>query len=143
MNCIWLDIFMVLLPAILGYIASAFCRIGTNTGSSVKFRPPPLLFGIIWPILYLSLGFSWIIAHRINPYSNIFYVLTIILLTLWIIIYGCVKSKMGGIYILLLTFVLLLMCFSFGNEWSRVLISPLIGWLMFAILLSITEIQNS
>ena len=51
-------------PLILGYLTSFFCKIGKNSGENVKFRPKPWVFGIAWPILYLCLGYSWVLSRK-------------------------------------------------------------------------------
>ena len=65
-----------------------------RSGVNVKFRPPPYVFGIVWPILYILLGLSWINS---NPDKNMnieimFFVLSS-LLAYWIVVYACQKNK--------------------------------------------------
>jgi tryptophan-rich sensory protein len=139
------DIILVILPAIIGYGSQLICSIGKNAGSNVKFRPPPWVFGVVWPILYLLLGISWAIAAR-NCVNKVMcmsiYSLLSILLGLWIIVYGCIKSKKGASWVLLLVLASVFGCFTQGNEVSKVIITPLLAWIIFALIMNTTEVQE-
>lgn len=140
------DVIYFVIPSIICYTVTAFCKIGKNAGRDVKFRPPPQAFGIIWPILFILFGLSWAIAMR-NCQNQILcfttYMLATISLALWIYIYGCKKSIKGGAWVLVLSISLILMCFAQGNYVSKVLLTPLIAWCLFAQLMNTTEVQNS
>ena len=140
------DIVYFILPAAICYTVTAFCKIGQDAGSNIKFRPPPQVFGIVWPILFVLFGLSWVLAMR-NSENKVLcfisYILTTITLALWIYVYGCKKSKKGGAWVLILSVAFALMCFAQGTINSRVLISPLIAWCMFAQLMNVMEVQNS
>ena len=80
-------------PMIAGFVVSKPCKM-ERSGVNVKFRPPPFIFGIVWPILYILLGLSWINS---NPDKNMnlevmFFVLSS-LLAYWIVVYACQKIK--------------------------------------------------
>lgn len=140
------DIIYFLLPAIICYTVTAFCKIGKTAGIDVKFRPPPQVFGIIWPILFILFGISWAIAMR-NCENKILcfitYMLVTISLALWIYIYGCKKSNKGAAWVLILSIALTLMCFAQGSYISKILLAPLIAWCIFAQLMNTTEVQIS
>ena len=144
-----LEIFIFFIPAILGYSASAGCRVGKDAGKVVSFRPSPIVFGIVWPILFACLGASWVLARKskkknIFIQADIFYLLLSLLLMLWIIVYSkhCLNNKIGGVYVLASAFTSLLAAFSIGTQWSKVLLAPLFGWFVLAILLNTFEVQN-
>ena len=63
---------------------------------------------------------------------------------LWIITYSknCLNNKKGGIYVLASAFTLLLAAFSIGTQWSKVLLSPLFGWFILAMLLNVFEVEK-
>ena len=105
MNITYTDVLLVLLPAIVGYGSQMICKLGNNAGSNVKFRPPPWVFGVVWPILFLLFGLSWAIAFRNCNNKALcmsMYTLTTLLRGVWIIVYGCGKSKKGASWILIL-----------------------------------------
>lgn len=136
--------YLIPIPLIVGYIAQSFCRLGKNTGKIVKFRPPSIVFAIVWPILYIMLGTSWMLASQGNMLwlPMILYSLLAIFLGLWIVMYGCVKSKTASAWILVVCIALVLGCFSIGNVWSKLLLAPLLAWLIFATIMNTTEVQN-
>ena len=145
------DIFLFFVPAILGYSSSMLCRVGKGAGSNVSFRPPAIVFAIIWPILYACLGWSWVLARDSQEGENvrssdIFYSILSIVLAAWIIVYSqgnrCFGNKKGGIYVLALSFAALVAAYSTGTQWSQVLLSPLFGWFLLAILMNVAEVEK-
>lgn len=143
-----IDYVYLIAPMILGYVTSAVCKMDKKSGEIVKFRPDGYIFGIIWPVLYILLGLSWVLATRSS--KNIYkvsciisYILLTLLLTSWIAVYSCGKNKKGGAFILLATIALCFICFSQGSTLSKMMISPLIAWCIYALLMNTTEIQDS
>jgi len=141
-----MDILYISLPAIIGYSTSGICKIGKNAGKSVLFRPPAAVFGIVWAILFILLGISWSIAIKNSQNKtlcNSLYLLLSISLGLWTYVYGCKGMKKEASWVILLSIMLSLMCYSQGNEKSRILISPLIAWILFAVIMNTTEVQTA
>ena len=131
------DLIYLLLPLISGYITSFFCSPNNKSGSSVKFRPPSWIFGIVWPILYLLIGLAWVNSKQ----QSLYFILLILFLCLWLVIYSCKNNKKYGIYILFLSLLSSLFIYTNVNNFSKNLISPLIIWLLFASFLNIFEVQ--
>ena len=138
-------------PMALGFMSNRICWSkdgGKSAGASVKFRPPPYVFGIVWPILYLMLGLSWILAtadKKNKTQSNIvesFYLLIVFLLSFWIYVYGCNKNKVGGVYVITLTIGAIILAMNVVRVESRVLLTPLLTWLLIALLLNVAEVQG-
>ncbi|OUW95961.1 MAG: hypothetical protein CBD97_02090 [Pelagibacteraceae bacterium TMED237] len=141
------DILWLLLPIIMGFSTSLICPITKEAGKNVKFRPPSWVFSVVWSFLFISYGFSWSIAiHNSSgykiPLTIVLYSLTLLSLIMWIIIYGCIKNKKVASWILIVSLSLSFMSFTQGNDISKILLSPLIAWCIFAILMSTTEIQE-
>ena len=137
------DIILVLIPAMVGYGVRLKCNIGEKAGSTVLFRPPAWVFGIAWTLLYIMLGFSWYIAQKEYKYNNYLYILLNVLLCLWLVVYSCQNSAKNAVFVLLASIITALLCFTSGNKLSQMLIAPLIGWLIFALLMNTTIVQNS
>ena len=134
----------IALPSLLGYGTAMFCNVGNQAGSTVSFRPPPIVFSIVWPILYIMLGVSWYFARKSNQlWADIFYIALISLLNLWIIIYSCQGDKKNAIYVLVLSVAVALSCYTVADFTGKLLIVPLITWLMFATLLNIFEVDKN
>ena len=139
---IWSDFLILFLPIICGYVTSAFCRISGDAGEKVKFRPPKVTFSIVWPILFILIGFSWIFSIRANKYNYISYSIFIALLCLYIILYGCKKNAQAGVYILLFSLINAIIIMNINNLAGRCLFTPVIVWLLFATLLNTQQVQN-
>ena len=138
----YLQYFPIIIPSLLGYGTAMFCGVQSSSGVVVSIRPQPIVFSIVWPILYIMLGLSWFFSRKIKTLlTDIFYGSLVFLLSLWIIIYSCENNKLGGVYILILSIVFSLLCYTVGDLTSRLLIVPLIGWLLFATLLNVFEVQ--
>lgn len=137
------EICYFLLPATIGYLSSMFCNIGKGAGSIVKFRPPPFVFGIVWFVLFILLGLSWVLAFRVANIPSLCittYFLVSLSLGLWTYVYGCKKNKKLASWVLVISLATLFACFSQGNDISRVLLSPLIAWVLFAMIMNTTEV---
>lgn len=135
-------------PIVLGTLFSFICGIDKTSGNNVNIRPDPVVFGIVWPILYLLLGLSWNYARNtviktgdISP--DILYILLNTLLCMWIYIYSCKGLKKEGVYILILCIIAGLSCFTVGNIISKLLITPLLGWLYLATLINVFEVEKT
>ena len=138
------DIFRLFFAMILGYTVSYQCKMNPNDGENVKFKPPNEVFGIVWPILYILLGISWIIASRTSHrYLDWIYFVVSSLLAAWIVIYSCMKDKKNAIFILLLLLLLMSILMILSPTKSKLLLSPLAIWIFYATLLNTTEVQNT
>ena len=138
----YLQYLPIIIPALLGYGTAMFCEVQSSSGIVVPIRPPPIVFSVVWPILYIMLGVSWYYSRKIKTLlSDIFYGTLVFLLSLWIIIYSCENNKLGGVYILILSIVFSLLSYTVGDLTSQLLIVPLIGWLLFATILNVFEVQ--
>ena len=139
------DYILAILPLVIGFGTSFFCRVGKDAGSVVKFRPPAAAFGIIWTILFIMFGISWAIAARncsMHPAVCItIYSLAMASLALWIIVYGCGKSKLGACWVLVFSIACVIGCLSIGTPISKLLVAPLAAWAIFALMMNTTEVQ--
>lgn len=133
------DLFYFLFPLISGYLTVFFCPMNENSGKKVKFRPPPYIFGIVWPILYLLLGYAWVSSKE----NTIWYFLLSISLCVWLIVYSCQNNKKSAIFVLLTSILLSLFCYTISKNLSKLLLLPLIVWLNFALLLNVFEVSNT
>lgn len=129
-------------PIVIGFTVSKFCKM-SKSGVNVKFRPPPFVFGIVWPILYILLGLSWINS---NPDKNMnieimFFILSS-LLAYWIVVYSCQKNKKNAVFVMLAIILNISLLMIQITKKSKVYLVPLAVWIFFAMLLSTTELQN-
>ena len=136
----------LIIPMLTGYITNFFCNIGKDAGSKVSARPPPWVFGVVWPILYLFLGIVWVLLRKNDSYIiDTLMILNIFGLVSWIIVYGCKNNKKNALYVILL--VLLIALLIFGYAWTKnriagMLITPFVAWILFATMLNYTEVNQ-
>ena len=137
------DLLRLFYPMVAGFVVSKFCKM-EKSGITVKFRPPGYVFGIVWPILYILLGLSWINS---NPSSNktieLLYFVLSSLLAYWIVVYACQKKKRNAVFIMLAIILNIGILMVQIPKKSQLYLVPLGIWLLFALLISTTEIQNS
>ena len=139
---------VLLLPMIACFTASAVCPIGKNAGRSVVFRPPAWVFGIVWFCITIALGISWVLASKhvgsLPTWGvNTIYAAVVAFLVLWIIQYGCNDNKIAAMWTFVPLIMTALMCAVTGSTGSRLLVCPLIAWLLFAMLLGATELNQT
>jgi benzodiazapine receptor len=140
------DLAIILLPNIAAILTSSQCKMDKSTASSNPARPPSIVFGIVWPILYIMIGVSWVNTryYKPEPMTDALYVLLNVLLNLWIVYYSCKKDIKGALYILVLCILATLILIVYGNGYlSTYLLLPLLVWLLFATMLNYTEVQNT
>ena len=132
-------------PMFISYLVSIKCKMDKNSGSSVKFRPPGYIFGIVWPILFTLIGLSWVnSASKLKSrLSDILYLSLSLLLASWIIVYSCMKDKKKAVYILFLTLLAITFLMLYVPQNSKLLLAPLGIWVLYATFLNTTEVQNS
>ena len=145
------DVIYFLTPGLLGYSVSAICNIGKSAGNTVAFRPPAKAFGVIWAILFVLLGISWVFASRStlkepsgcgkHVMCVCSYLLFTVSLAVWIIFYGCKQNKKASCWVLVVSIMLAIMCVTQGDTTSRILLAPAIAWCVFALLMNAFEVR--
>ena len=118
-------------PLVSGYTVSMLCKFKDNDGASLPQRPPRIVFKIVWPILYLLLGLSW--YNATTELTNFMHYVSTFLLAFWIYVYNCKNMKKNGIYIIAMTIASIISSISLHeNKFSKILLTPLLGWLLIA-----------
>jgi translocator protein len=81
--------------------------------------PPPIVFGIVWFILYAIYAYTWCIAYKetsIKPLVNAFFMISLILNVLWVVVFfGFHQINHAKIIIVML---LILVLFQAWLMWS-------------------------
>jgi len=136
---------LVVVPILAGFITSFLCPMSKskNTDSNVLFRPPPYVFGIVWPILYLLIGYSWYLAEC--PIVNLLFIINTFLCCLWLVLYSCLGNRIYALYDLFLlqlsNLFIIFYLVQIGKFTSIYLLLPYAMWIIFAILLSINNLN--
>ena len=131
-----LDYIYIVLPLLIGFITSFFCRPNKNKMNVSKVKLPNEIFIIIWPILYLLLGYCWYLSRQNVSCYIMFWIINILLST-WLIMYSCVKNKNIAYLILILCLLFSILIYNcLFSKLQKYLISPLIVWLIIALIIS-------
>lgn len=142
----WKTYLFLSIPMFTGYITSFACKIEKDAGSKIRARPPPWIFGSVWPILYLFLGLSWVLLRGDNSHIiDILMTLNITGLNIWIAMYGCKKDKKNALYIILIVLLFALQIFGYAwthNIMAAMLVTPFLVWILFATMLNYTEVNQ-
>ena len=123
------------IPILSVYIVSYYYPVTKQATKDIWFRPPPYVFGIVWPILLLLIGFSW----YLRPNLSFYYTILTILLSTWSIFWSYSKIY-SLINIIITAFFTLYLIFKKYSKKSSVLLIPLFLWLSFASLLNFYSI---
>tara|TARA_B110000967_G_C18858265_1_gene548465 strand:- start:721 stop:1155 length:435 start_codon:yes stop_codon:yes gene_type:complete len=142
-----MDKIIIIIPMITGYLGGFFCGPGKKAGVKIPARPPGYIFGIIWPILYLSIGYSWYLTRKRAPkmLTDILYGLNTVISVKWLILFGCLDWKKMALYdlIALVASTLILIIFSLKySTLASCLLAPYLAWLLFAQKLNYSIVNN-
>lgn len=133
-----MSIIYIILPLILGTISSLVCFPKKNKTIMKKtnIKIPSALFIIIWPILYILLGICWYLSLNNKTCYAMIWILNILLCS-WLIVYSCIKNKNVAFLILILCLLVSILIYTcLDSNIEKYLISPLIVWLIIALLVS-------
>ena len=119
-----------ILPGLLGYISGMLCDFRRSRELQAPHQPPPVVFAVVWPILYILLGAAWLKAE--SRKENNYYLLLSFVLAFWVVVYNCFESNAGGLVIILLSIVIVSMIMEMGTPTQRFLLLPLLIWLTYA-----------
>lgn len=141
-------LFVILIPLFIVYLVSYFTnsfRQNKIIGSNVSFRPPPIVFAIVWPILLILLGISWYLSFYTSNNNftiSSIYIVLILLLSIWTLLYK--YSKIVAFIDIIICFLLCLslVIWQSKSNLSKYLLLPLLLWLIFAGVLNIADIKS-
>ena len=132
--------YRIFIPGLAISLTSFLCPNLKSSASNVPLRPPGWVFGIVWPILYITMGVSWMRSKSDLQYT----VLTAVLCS-WLIAYSCEGDKILGRNILFGSALLsyFVSYDLYKNKKPGFLLSlPLTFWLTFAAYLNFAEVKN-
>lgn len=138
-----LQIAYLVIPVIIVFIFSAIFPVGDDAGSSIYFRPPGWFFTFIWIVLLILFGLSWALSDKTDVSKvgvNICYIVTLCLLIAWIILQNKKVKKKIQAWVLFVTLMMSLYCYTLVKKNSKLCLVPLLTWVLFAIWMSIAEI---
>ena len=137
-------------PIIAGFAAAWACPMKPDSGADVPFRPPAIVFRIVWPVLYIMMGLAWAFALRNAGRSTglkalvcIVHLLLTALLCSWLYFYACRDKRSWALLVLLFAQVVSFVATVVGPGLTpRLLLLPLQIWLLFATMLNVYQISS-
>jgi tryptophan-rich sensory protein len=130
---------LLLAPIILGMGSGYFVSRVKIPKVKSKFNPPSWLFMVVWPILYLLLGYSsYLIWNSKNINKNtyiILYLIHLVLLLVWWPYFVYFPNRIFSTISLIgldLYAIILAFLFYGVNKIASYLLIPYIAWLSFA-----------
>lgn len=139
----------LLLPNILGFIFGRMCPMNAPLYKT-KSQPPGWVFGVVWPILFLLIGWNWMLTKD-NQMLNILHILMIMALNMWVYTVGCHNNYKSGSFIFISIIALSLAVWmlssleSIGdkNKWYiPLLLIPYLSWILFAHQLNVHIVEK-
>ena len=132
------------IPTLPTLVVMMLCPVDQKAGSVVKFRPPPVVFSIVWPLLFVGLGIAF---YRLDNKWPI--LILSVLLAMWQVLYSskCGGNKKRACWCLLtccfVGFVALAFAICESDAVSIIALSALLAWLLFAQQMNTAEVQLS
>jgi tryptophan-rich sensory protein len=133
----------LLLPLVSGFAVGGLCPM-KDSGANIPARPPSWVFGAVWPVLYLIIGYAWVTMSKskskiIDP---LFGAITVFL-TLWVWMYSCAKKKRLALYVLVILIGLGIAAIKLcKDEIICIGLSLYVAWLLFAMQLNYTIVNK-
>lgn len=143
------NIILVLIPGIIGFLSSRLAgntAIVYNSFKKPPLSPPPIVFPIVWGILYLLMGISLVLAYRKSKSkeefldSAIYFFAQLFLNFLWPIVFFKYQAFFYAVLILIAMWIftgITVLKFYRINHLSGILLIPYWLWLTFALYLNI------
>lgn len=138
----------LVVPLIFSSIVSYICPMIRNDNVKSAGQPPGWIFGVIWPILYLFIGYTWMISRQSNStISDILFISNLLCINAWLFFFNCQNNKLGALWTFIPSIATSLMCLIFvsnvtSNWWPAILLAPYISWLIFASQLNMNIVTN-
>ena len=142
------------IPLVTGVVAAAIFKMPKDAGATVVARPPAAVFGVVWPILYLMMGASWVLARRASSTGKPQWPVDVSLgsltavLVMWLAVYSRKRDldwhrgSGWGMGLAIIACYIALVVVAERSTPSAVLLCPLLGWLHFALSLNFVEVQQ-
>jgi tryptophan-rich sensory protein len=126
-----------LLIRLIRWLAPSSCVSFAEQRPSSRFQPPNWVFGLVWPVLYITTGVGWALMKHTVAADAMLAVVTL-LCCLWLPVYLCLQWYVVATAILILaagvTVATILVSPVDVFKWF---LAPLAGWLSFATFLNI------
>ncbi len=130
----------------VGFFSGFLSRNGTAVYNATAIKPPlsppPVVFPIVWTILFVLMGISYALVITNNKatqdakfVSTAFYILNLcinFLWPVWFFVFNLYWFAFIWLLLLLVTVIVMTLIFSVTSKWAAFLQIPYILWLLFA-----------
>lgn len=138
-------LFYLFFPLICGSLIGLLISNNIDYNSLIKppLSPPGFIFPIIWSIIYLLMGISYLLFknnYKVTKKESIIYYFQLAVNLLWSIFFFILKWRLFTIFwtiLLLILVIYLIILFYQKNKISTYLNIPYLLWLIFATYLTI------
>lgn len=141
---------LILVPQISSLLMQLLFPSDFSTNKKVFFQPPGFVFGIVWTLIYILLGFYlYFLVQQRKSNKYFTYMLTLFVINLlfnlsWTPIVNIHKKYKMGIFLIALMIFTLFLLISIDNKpVNRSLLIPYLSWLFLALLLNVELARNS
>lgn len=136
----------LVVPFIAGAVGSLFTFKAIPTWyaglNKPSFNPPNTIFGPVWTLLYILMGIALYLViiknKKVKP-AVVFFIIQLILNSLWSIIFFGLKNPTGalmGIMVLWLAIIITIFYFWKISRAAAYLLLPYLAWVSFASVLN-------
>ncbi len=131
--------YIIFLPLAIGLLSSLFIDSSLNNLVLPPYMPPSYVFGIVWSILYLLMGYSLYLVKNDNRSVLIFSLQFIINISWSFIFFNYNQYGLAVIWIMILLFLVnnMLLTFVLENKKAAYLNLPYFIWLLIAFYLAV------
>ena len=102
-------------------------------------QPPGWVFGIVWPILFVTTGASWVLADH-TVVSDVLYATLTFFCCLWLPLYTCFRYYRAATVVLATSVAVAASTLVVATNGWRWLTLPLVLWLSFATYLNMYRV---
>lgn len=140
---------LLFVPLATGWTSALLFPTKSSAGSCVEARPPPPAFGIVWTILYMLIGWTWVRSRQFEQedfVTDVLMALVVTVLFLWVMIYNFFRNPRAAMFLLLIINMLNFSTWSYvGNQddLAGTIFAPYVVWCLFALGLNAGELQCS
>ena len=124
------------IPFLVGFFVSSICSFSKTESKRTRIAPPSYIFGIIWPILYIIIGYAWASEYK-NKYVDVIFFINALFSGIWLYMFNCKNNKRLSLYIILIiiatSFMMIHVCNQLNN---KILLCLYTTWLLFAMLMN-------
>jgi len=131
--------------SIAGWATSQWCG-GFRHEPKLPHQPPSWVFGVVWPLLYVTTGVAWYLSStQPNPTADLLLGSVVSLCCAWLVFYICAKARCTGLIIIIIAAALSWVSVGSGAldivaKWWMV---PLALWTTFAATLNASAVVST